>query len=86
MEGAARMIFRQSEKEYWYELKIFNWEWNRPKPDSGKKFLKEIKERVPKNKRRFIKRKNIWLIHVSAKAIAEELIAETWGGQESLEI
>lgn len=80
------MIFRQSEKEYWYELKIFNWDWNRPRPHCGKDFLSKLKERVPKDKRRFIKRKNIWLIHVSAKNIADELIGETWGGQTNLEL
>jgi len=79
------MIFEPSEKPYWYELHIMQRDWNRPEKGCGKNFIKKLKARVPTSQRRFIKRKDLWLIHQQAKHIVEELIGETWGGQTSME-
>jgi len=78
------MIFRQAEKEYWYELRIMPGDWNRPEKGCGKKFIKKLKEQVPAQQRRFIKRKDCWLIHQKAKHIVDGLIGEIWGGQRGL--
>lgn len=79
------MKFEESKKMYWWELRFSanDWAFN---SETVKKFLSEMKQLVPKKQRKFIKSKDMWLIHLHSKRIVQNLIEDVLGGQQTIKM